>query len=489
MLQFAIITAALPLSLLAVVLTAFHAYSVLTDYAVHNQSVEVGLAELSPRGETGGVAVPASGGSNPGCVGANCQEVRTGLISQTCNSDGSVQINWVPPGNGSCRGHGYIEGVYYQVLPNVVSVPSAGQGNQYIEVRRVERITTPGPESPNGASWNMISCEWVTDTHRTRSCPLPSPPTCSISVSPTTLPYPGGNVTLTWNSQDASSATINNGVGAVSGSDSRSVYVNSSRTYTMTVSNAAGSASCSTAAITVEPPQCNDGIDNDGDGNVDYGSDTGCTSRNDNEELQPEMDMTACRSDRTCVGDGGTLYISPTDEVTINWSSSDVDSCSSVGAESIPMGSDSTSGTNVNVDEPAAGTSGTYSIACGNGGVAQVQESITVIYPDVSLAYRPTPPIVPHDGMPPGNPATITPIIDGFNENLCYITGPNVPTNNSVPALVDASGDYAVTLNEEGESTYTISCYYDQNADGAADSTPPMQDTATFRMLPEIQET
>jgi hypothetical protein len=207
------------------------------------------------------------------------------------------------------------------------------------------------------------------------------------------------------------------------------------------------------------------------------------------------MELTGCRSDGTCVGNGGTLYITPTDEVTTTWTSSDVSFCSSNGSQTIPVGSDSRSGSNVNVTEPAAGTSGTYGLACGNNGIPAVQESFTVVYPDVSLDYNPVPPIVPHEGMPPNNPATITPIISGFNDALCYITGANVgETNSSVAAMrgdgrIDGTGAYAVTLNVEGESAYTVTCYYDQNADGAADSTPPMSDSVIFRRLPEIQET
>lgn len=84
--------------------------------------------------------------------------------------------------------------------------------------------------------------------------PLPVLPTCSLSASPSHVSY-GGSSTLSWSSSNASSATINNGVGSV-GVNGTYVVTNitSDRTYTLTVSNSNGSATCSASVDTDDQP-------------------------------------------------------------------------------------------------------------------------------------------------------------------------------------------------------------------------------------------
>jgi len=43
-------------------------------------------------------------------------------------------------------------------------------------------------------------------------------------------------------------------------------------------------------AMAKAPPQCRDGIDNDGDTKTDYPNDPGCLRRNDNSELNPNVE-------------------------------------------------------------------------------------------------------------------------------------------------------------------------------------------------------
>ncbi|MFN3692554.1 MAG: hypothetical protein ACK4SL_00465 [Candidatus Paceibacteria bacterium] len=79
-------------------------------------------------------------------------------------------------------------------------------------------------------------------------------PKCeSFTASPATLPAGGGNVTLTWDTTNATNASIDNGVGTVAGDGSTVINnVTSNRTFTLTLSNAVGSASCQ-ASVTVTP--------------------------------------------------------------------------------------------------------------------------------------------------------------------------------------------------------------------------------------------
>ncbi len=82
------------------------------------------------------------------------------------------------------------------------------------------------------------------------SCPSPPPPpTCSLSVSPA-LVGPGDPSTLSWSSANATSLTVDQGVGPLSpvASGSKPVYPGvSTKTYTGTVTNSVGAtANCST---------------------------------------------------------------------------------------------------------------------------------------------------------------------------------------------------------------------------------------------------
>ncbi len=78
-----------------------------------------------------------------------------------------------------------------------------------------------------------------------------SAPSCdAFSASPTSLPIGGGNTTLTWATTNADTVSIDNGIGEVAADGSKVVSVTSSKTFTLTVSNAYGTNTC-TAKVTV----------------------------------------------------------------------------------------------------------------------------------------------------------------------------------------------------------------------------------------------
>lgn len=56
------------------------------------------------------------------------------------------------------------------------------------------------------------------------------------------------------------------------------------------------------------PPQCSDGIDNDGDGFIDFPDDPGCVSPQDNNETDPVPPRPACSDGRDNDGDGLVDY-------------------------------------------------------------------------------------------------------------------------------------------------------------------------------------
>ncbi len=75
-------------------------------------------------------------------------------------------------------------------------------------------------------------------------------PTCAISASPSSFSHSGGNTNLSWTSNNATAATIDQTIGSVATNGSRSIFVASSKTFTLTVTGPGGSASCS-APVTV----------------------------------------------------------------------------------------------------------------------------------------------------------------------------------------------------------------------------------------------
>ncbi len=80
-------------------------------------------------------------------------------------------------------------------------------------------------------------------------------PKCdSFTVSPTSLPYGGGNVTLSWATTDAGTVSINNGVGAVAAQGSKTVPVTQSTTFTLTASKAGANDATCTARVAVGDP-------------------------------------------------------------------------------------------------------------------------------------------------------------------------------------------------------------------------------------------
>ncbi len=78
----------------------------------------------------------------------------------------------------------------------------------------------------------------------------------SFTGSPTTLPNGGGSVTLTWNTTNANSVSINQGIGSVAADGSTSVNVTESKTFTLTAVGTDGNDTC-TVSVTVQPPVVN----------------------------------------------------------------------------------------------------------------------------------------------------------------------------------------------------------------------------------------
>ncbi|RJR13118.1 hypothetical protein C4585_02560 [Candidatus Parcubacteria bacterium] len=87
----------------------------------------------------------------------------------------------------------------------------------------------------------------------------PDVPSCDISANPSKI-NKGGTSTLSWTSENATSATINQGIGSVNKNGSKNVSPNETKTYKMTVTGPGGTANCQTTVtvktVTPNAPSC-----------------------------------------------------------------------------------------------------------------------------------------------------------------------------------------------------------------------------------------
>jgi peptidoglycan-associated lipoprotein len=83
--------------------------------------------------------------------------------------------------------------------------------------------------------------------------PKAAAPTVNISADPSTIEK-GQSSTLTWSSTNATNVSIDQGIGDVSSSGSRSVSPSSSTTYTISVKGEGGTAQASTRITVTSPP-------------------------------------------------------------------------------------------------------------------------------------------------------------------------------------------------------------------------------------------
>jgi hypothetical protein len=98
-----------------------------------------------------------------------------------------------------------------------------------------------------GQNGQTITCDaGVTVTE------IPNPPSCALTANPNSVQY-GGSSTLTWTSQNAVSAMLDNGIGGVAVNGSYTVNnLTSNRTYTLTVTAQNGQTATCQAPIVVQ---------------------------------------------------------------------------------------------------------------------------------------------------------------------------------------------------------------------------------------------
>lgn len=517
-------------------------------------SVEVGLAELSPRGEVGGYAVPASGSSDPVYeppvaileFKVNSESIwRSGdytinegdslvfrwdsRFSQLCNAVGQsgnfgfetggdiegTDSSIIEPAPGtsvdywlSCKGIGDYEdttdGDHSIITTATTVVPPTV--NLY---HRVNGVAPWSGGSPTIEEGDAISLYWMstnadtctatgsgasdggfstqtqtlgTDTTITEPtagnsqlfrvrCDGPGgaaadtltvttnassepPLVASCSVSPTSIET-GGQATWTATASGGNGTYTYqwSGTNNLSGT-SRTITKSYSTTGTKTAQVIVTSGGVSTGSI-----NCYNSLTV-----IDPGDET---------DPEPAPDVTLQVRNITKAGNwtSNDISIDPIDEIRLRWFSTNADSCAAVQPGASGFATEGLTGApgspvvDSTINEPAAGTSFTFRIACtGPGGTGR----------DSLIVSAGTGGAVTLDGDPPfvpvGEDATLTWDTTTNDPAACTLTGPGV-NMSSLPSII-GSTDVPIF----GESTFVLNCSGNT-------------DDATIRVLPVVEET
>ncbi|MFZ2763879.1 MAG: peptidoglycan-binding domain-containing protein [Minisyncoccia bacterium] len=271
--------------------------------------------------------------------------------------------------------------------------------------------------------------------------------TVSLSANPTSITQ-GASSTLSWTSTNTN--ICNAGwTTATSTSGTQSVSPTATTTYSITCGNGNATSTATTTVNVVvsppSPPQCDDGIDNDGDGFIDHPADPGCTNEDDNTEAPnpgnpptPPTVSVSLSANPTSVTQGQSSLLS--------WNSTNTNICNATWTTAT-----STLGT----QSVTPATTTAYSITCGNGNATSTATTtVTVTIPNgptpvtVSLSANPT-------SITVGNSSLLS--WTSNNTNICGATW-TVATSTSGTQSVSptVTTDYSITCgNGTASSTAT----------------------------------
>ncbi len=219
-------------------------------------------------------------------------------------------------------------------------------------------------------------------------------------------------------------------------------------------SNEGNNCSAWTAVTVISQYQCSDGIDNDGNGKIDYPTDPGCSSPTDNVEYPIP----------SCSFSASPTSITTGHSSSLSWSCSNATSCTGTNFST----GGATSG-GPTIVSPSSST--TYSLSCsGTGGSTNPSITVTVNPPgNLSLsALKPT--------VQPNTPASLSWSATNITADSCRITGTN---GNSFP--LSGSSGTRTTSALSTEATFTLSC---TDLNGSSVSSAPV----TVKITPKFQE-
>ncbi len=189
-------------------------------------------------GGGGGAAFPDVPGLNGGAGlgwSASVAAITNGGAGGNCPTDGSGGGG----GGGGASGGGGGANGFDVSTGNVRAQGGGGGGSGY----RSTACTWTGASSTNSGN-GYIAISYIVD-----------PPTVAFSVSPTSI-IRGETATLSWNvTGNISSVSINQGIGSVGSSDTRSVSPQSTTTYTITATGVGGTTIQSITLTVYQPPE------------------------------------------------------------------------------------------------------------------------------------------------------------------------------------------------------------------------------------------
>jgi len=364
----------------------------------------------------GNVAVP----SGSAAVSPNTTTTYTltanGALGSTATSPATVTVYARPTGSLSASPSSIFVGDSSTLSWTSANASSASINNGVGNVAVPSGSTSVSPNSTTTYTLTANGALGSTATSPT-TVTVYSRPSASLSVSPTSI-LAGDSSTLSWTSANASSTSIDNGVGNVTPVPGGSVTVNPSATttYTLTANGALGSTATSPATVTVYP--------------------------------RPSASLTLSPS-AILLGNSTTLYWS-----TGNASSASITDGVQWGTQATPV-----SGGSVSVTPTGTLGTRTYTLTANGalGSTATSQASVTIYQPPVAILS------VYPSGITAGQSTTLT-------WETAYASGASI--DHGVGNVSPVSGG-TITVSPTTTTTYTLT------STGALGSTATSQATVT----------
>ncbi len=489
------------------------------DRAQFEKSVEIGLAELSPRGLLGGIAVPASGEAGPVPVATlyvRSQGGAWGGNNITIYATDDLDLRWTSTNAVSCTGvaftvtpSGAVSGVQTAVtapavgasITYTVNCTGPGASGSASDSLTVTTIAGHHPECSDGVDNTDPEdtlIDWDgggTDLPATYNFSTPHP---DSSYMPT-APFDFNDVTATmegighpslggvgfYSSNVASinricselgyqTATLGSVHNWYSPDDNTTRYWNGSSW--VTVWSNSGTPTCSWYNNTPDGNYCmgwvypyNSGVNTLTCSNpaATLTPDPGCTSPEDDDERDgpPAVTLSVRNGGSSWTGDD--ITIATGNQINLRWESSNATQCVATAFTIGAIGSATNlNGTQTTVTEPAAGASTLYRITCTGSGGPAATDSLTVTAVAAQLPTIDAVPLIVRSG----EKSTITWNVGTADPAECSMTGKDI---NSL-LLTKQTGTSEVTIT--GETTFSIAC-------------PLGSDSVTVKVLPVIQET
>lgn len=429
------------------------------------ESVEVGIAEYSPMGPDGGVAIPASACGNPhtgghttGCVptptvcnsstGLCCWVNGSGSCNSVCraaSAANSYAINPTPNGgqclSGESRPSQAITALGSGNPPfangcasGACSVANAPSGNTNID----SYCYSPGQTQDNQATDRTVAC--FCEVTALSHCSAPPAPRVDVVArvtsggvtttytTDTTIRW-DDTVVIRWNNITFDAATFN---------------CNATAGFTYSGPSITGNSPAATPAPGVTQPYSLSCTDSNG-------SDSDVIRLTVPPPPSADMDVKTAATSVWTTNTATPFIIGPTEDAHLRWNAVGADSCSASVTGPGGGGGFSTanaiSGTDLNIVEPNVGFYSTYHITCpGPGGNAADQVEIQ--------RPAPTPILTVSDNLVDiGGQVTLSWNTNFNDPASCTLTGPGLTY-----AIPSASGSYPSPITINGESNFVLDC-------------------------------